>query len=172
MSEPILDPQFWQDRLHIAIDREQVHHAIYDAPLELWHNVARKHTEILARHIQPTDSIFDAGCGWGRLLSMLPSTWTGNYIGMDLSPDFIRIARRAHDGKVFIIGKLHDSYDIVSALTVNRCAKFDWAVCVSIRQMVRDNTGLWPVIEANLRSIAKRILILEYDLEHEGEVLE
>jgi hypothetical protein len=48
---------------------------------------------------------------------------------------------------------------------VKGVTKFDWAVCCSIKPMVVRNAGeeLWYEIEANIRRVARKILLLGYD---------
>src|SRR5688572_5696278 len=91
MTQPILDPQYWKERLEQA-QRGHLHHAVFRCPLDRWQRIEARHSEILARLIGPTDSVLDAGCGYGRLLDLLPATWRGGYLGVDLSPDLIRLA--------------------------------------------------------------------------------
>lgn len=164
MSKPILDPKFWRSRLKTA-PRESPHHAIYLCHNELWDRIEQKHREVLAATIKPRDSVFDAGCGWGRLLSLLPGDWDGDYLGVDLSPDFISIAQKRYPARKFIIGDLR-------RLSSVGPLRYDWAVLISVRPMVRGNLGdaVWIGMEDQIRSVANRILFLEYDPDDEGSV--
>lgn len=174
MTEPILEPDYWRKRLADARER---HHAVFCCPLGTWQAIEAKHREILTRHIKPCDSVLDAGCAWGRLLDLLPDHWkgTGGYLGVDLSPDFIALARKEHPDYVFRISdlraidnRLDDNDTSPNAL----CLKFDWAVLISIRPMVKRNLGdeVWAAMETELRRVAKRLLLLEYDPASEGSV--
>ncbi len=175
MSEiqPIFDPNYWSDRLAKAKLR---HEAVFKCPLEQWQAIEAKHREILAGHIRPHDSILDAGCGWGRLLGLLPDDWEGMYLGVDLSPDFVALARKCwHDyphreRALFYVGDLRD----LSTVIEPGGGRLPWAVCVSVRPMVRRNLGeaAWQEMEAQLRRVVSRILFLEYDPNDTGEVVE
>ena len=164
MTEPILDPNYWRKRLKHAKER---HRAIFRCSLERWHRIEEKHRKILANRIKDTDKILDAGCGWGRLLDLMPRYWHGDYLGIDISPDFVRLAEKNHPGRSFLIGDLRN---VKEAQPVK--IKFDWAILISIKQMVINNLGVdaWDEIEVGLRRMAHGMLILEYDENSEGSV--
>ena len=165
MTEKIFMESYWRNRLDAA---QQEHHAIYLCPAEEWRRIEDRHREIIKGFISDTDSVLDAGCGWGRLLTLMPPTWKGPYLGVDLSPDFIREAKRKNPSRSsqFEIGDLRRVSSIARV-------RYDWAVLISIKQMVKRNegSGAWNRIENELRSVVDRILILEYDETDTGEVL-
>lgn len=164
MTEPILCPNYWKRRLQSA-PPGQPHHAVFRCPLERWQRIEAAHRRLLARHVGPSDSVLDAGCGWGRLLDLMPPGWSGDYLGVDLSPDFIDLAKILHRGRHFAVGDLRD-------LSAFEGRAFDWAVLVSVRPMVRRNLGdgAWAQMEREVRRLARRVLYLEYDPEDEGDV--
>lgn len=164
MSKPIFDPNYWRLR---AIGAAQPHHAVFVCDTERWLRIARKHTELLLQHVGDHTSILDAGCGYGRLLSMMPVTWQGPYVGVDISPHFISMARSTyatHFSARFVFADLRE---------IDLQERFDLAVCISLRPMVVREAGQaeWDKIEAAIRRHASRILYLEYD-EHDGGSLE
>jgi hypothetical protein len=167
VTEPINDPAYWRVRLAKA---DPLHHAVFKCPTERWRAIEAKHREILARLIAPGDSVLDAGCAWGRLLNLLPSEWYGYYLGVDLSPDFVAKAREDHPHRDFRVLDLRDLVGVEPA--GDSGGKFEWAVMVSIRPMVRRNLGdeAWEAMERELRRVAKRLLYLEYDPDSEGSV--
>lgn len=167
MPEPIFEPDFWSRRLRVAISREQIHHAVYICDPDTWRRIAERHRRLLAGHIAPTDDVLDVGCGWGRLLSLLPYEWRGHYTGVDLSPDFIRVAREAYPELEFVLG------DIRNVFEGARTPRWDWAVLVSIRDMITDNLGAehWNAIREVLLTRCDKLLILEYTENDEGVVL-
>lgn len=162
-KEQILSPNYWRQRLDEAPPRER-HHAIFRCPLQLWQEIEVKHKEILARHIKPTDSILDVGCGWGRLLTLLPSAWKGNYMGVDISEDFIGLARVEHPGRSFLRGNIIFSEGLLQTA--------DWAILVSFRPMIKRHLGdvYWERVEQAVRSNARKLLYLEYDVNDPGSV--
>lgn len=166
--EPILEPAYWARRLREAKSRE-LHHAIFKCPLEQWMNIANKHREILKKHIGIYDSILDVGCGWGRLLDLTPVPWYGAYLGIDLSPDFIEMARDKDPSRIFMVGDVRTA---PLAAPTPFPFIYDWAVMISIRPMIKRNLGedSWDEIETNVRCYAKRLLYLEYDEMDEGSV--
>lgn len=182
--EDISNPAYWRQRLAQAqARRDTLHTAVFRCPLDRWKAIEAKHRQILARLIGPDDSVLDAGCGWGRLLDLMPDNWQGVYVGVDLSPDFIMLAlkeislpplpsqRRKVGG--FVVGDLTTD-ETVKALSAYPAAgrKFDWAVMISIRPMVKRNQGeeVWGRFEANVLKLANRLLYLEYDPDCEGFV--
>lgn len=160
MPEMIGDIRYWKQRLEQA---SELHHAIFRCPLETWRRIEAKHREILARVIQPRDSIFDAGCGWGRLLELMPATWDGRYLGVDLSPDFVHMAQLAYPTREFVVGDLRE-------LAIPD--RFDWALLISMRPMVKRNLGddVWAAMERQVRRVATKLLYLEYDHDADGSV--
>lgn len=161
MSEPINDVSYWARRLREA---KHQHEAIFRCPLDRWQRIETRHREILAATIKDTDSVFDAGCGWGRLLTLLPATWYGGYLGVDLSPDFIRLARAEHRPRQFAVGDLRN--------LDSRLCGYDWAILISMKHMVIRNLGQeeWDKMELALRRVAKRLLFLEYSEDDKGSI--
>jgi hypothetical protein len=161
--EPIFEPWYWANRLRTA---QWENSAIFITTPDKWEAIENRHRDILDRLVQPNDSIFDAGCGWGRLLTMLPENWHGDYMGVDISPDFIQRAKHDHPNKAFMVGDLRNiPTDVLKG-------EFDWAIMISIRPMVCDNKGeeVWAGIEANLRQVAKKLLYLEYRSDDKGSI--
>lgn len=164
MTKPIADPGFWRERLARAERLGERHRAAFECSAEQWRRIEAAHRRILARHVRPADSILDAGCGWGRLLSLLPGDWAGRYLGVDLSPDFLELARQEHSGHTFIHADLRD----LSA--IHGC--YTYAVLVSVRPMVKRELGEkeWERMEAELRRVARNLMYLEYDPDCKGFV--
>lgn len=173
--EPILEPSYWQRRLEQAQAAGQLHLSIFRCPLERWLRIEARHREVLARLIGPADSVLDAGCGYGRLLDLLPEGFGDNlhnsYLGVDLSPDLIEVALRTRG----ISRRRHFQVaDLRQLPPESDRWRFDWAILISVRPMVRRNCGeeVWQQMESELKRVAKRLLFLEYDDMDEGEVIE
>lgn len=165
MPEPILDPIYWKKRLKSVPD-DSLHHAIFKCPTSVWEAIEVKHTKILNELVRPTHSILDIGCGYGRLLRMMRDSWAGGYLGIDLSPDFIEMARIDHPKRVFVVA------DLTKDMAQFSRYEFDWAVMISIRPMIKRNLGdiVWAGIERDVRKIARRLLYLEYDVNDPGSI--
>ncbi len=173
MAEDILNPLYWSERLKAA-QKTSLHHAIFKCSDAQWLRIGQRHKEILASTIRETENVLDCGCAWGRLLTMLPSSWKGWYVGVDISPDFIAMARGMwrhyphHNRALFYqadLLRLHEAIDVTNV-------QLDWAVLISIRPMVRRNLSedVWQRMEAQVRVAAKRLLFLEYDPDSEGSI--
>lgn len=160
MPEPISDEEYWANRLKASWDTE-LHHSVFKCSIEKWRKIEDAHRVLLADTIGMEESVLDAGCGYGRLLSLLPRKWKGDYLGVDLSPAFIEFASKRYPKSEFVVGDLRN----LPAEATRK--KFDWAVVISIRPMVIRNLGReeWDKMESQLLSVASRILVLEYDTE-------
>lgn len=162
--EPILDPAYWRERLESATSQNDLHLSVFRCPLERWKAIEAKHQSILFTKILETDSILDCGCGYGRLLELMPYDWNGPYLGVDISPDFVDLARKRWPNKLFNVASLLDLSGFHGG--------WEWAVLISIRPMIRRNLGVevWNEMELQIRMKAKRLLYLEYDPDDEGSV--
>lgn len=155
MSEklPIFDPMFWKQRL--ALSDGEPHRAIRYCSIDqraIYDDLARK---IIAGFIRKNDAILDVGCACGLLLDIMPKSWVGDYVGIDLSPDFISIARSNYPHRTFV------EHDIRSIPMIGN-KDFDWAIAFDLKKMVLKNSPAdWPLIEKELNRVADRILILE-----------
>lgn len=168
MTEPINDPSYWRRRLEKAkADPSTIHRAIFQCPLETWQAIECKHREILSRLTRANDSILDAGCGWGRLLSLMPRSWQGQYLGVDISHDFIEMAWLDHPDRNFYRCNMTRLPRFIQP------KQFDWAIMISIKHMVKRNLGdeTWEQMESELRRVSKRLLFLEYDVNDQGTVI-
>ena len=155
----IFDPNYWEERRK---EIQYPHQAIFRCTLPHWRDIEKTHKKILSQTIGAIDSILDVGCAWGRLLELLPKTWKGRYLGIDLCPGFISMAQGRHPSREFIAGDIR-SLDFPDV--------FDWAVLISIKQMVLGNEGeeAWEKIRQKLQSKADKILYLEYSVENKFE---
>lgn len=166
VKEPVCDPAYWAGRLETAGQR---HHAIFKCPLDRWQRIEARHRVILSLHVKENDSVMDAGCGYGRLLTLLPPTWRGRYWGVDVSPDFVALADKTYPDREFTVADLTHRYKPGRLPPV---PEFDWCVLISIRPMLLRNCGVdkWERFRANCKAFAKKLLYLEYDEEDAGTV--
>lgn len=161
--DQIADPKYWKQRMdHAAPDN--FHHSIFLVDKSTWQRIEDKHREILKTVLTPWSSVLDAGCGYGRLLTLMPQTWEGKYLGVDLSPDFVDLAKRNHRLHNFVVGDLRH-------LPVAD-VKFDFGVLISIRPMIKRHLGEeeWAKAEAELRRVCRQLLYLEYDVNDNGSL--
>jgi hypothetical protein len=177
MSEgplPITDPAYWRGRLERSMKKTEPpfywdHTAIYVCDPSRWKAIEERHRGLLAQTIGRLDGVLDAGCAWGRLLTLMPHWWAGPYLGVDLTPEFLTLARGRHPRRNFLC------HDLLKPWPVDYIwgKPFDWAVLISIKQMVEDNLGgeAWETMRINLKLAARKLLILEYDPEDVGSVL-
>lgn len=154
--EPVGDPLYWRERLDKAKRLGSLHHAVFLCPEERWTRIEDKHREILAKVLKPDTSVLDCGCGYGRLLTLMPDWWRGAYLGVDVSPDFVQLAMETFPGREFLCADLLQGGDF---------GEWDLAVLISVRPMVKRNLGekVWETMEGVVRGAAKRVLCLEYD---------
>lgn len=164
MTEPILEPGYWSERMVMARGRGKLFHAVYEADPDYWAAIEKKHREIIAKYITPGSSILDVGCGWGRLLTLMPPDWYGNYLGIDLCPDFLAEAVKNYPNRLFVLG---DAAKVLPKLNGSRC---HWAILVSVRAMIQRNLGMeyWCQFHRAVAGACYNILYLEYDPNDEG----
>lgn len=166
MTKPVNTPEFWQRRfVDYMGDPRRVLWTGTDAQ---WDQMEQDHKEILAKEIKPDDKLLDAGCGYGRLLDLLPSSFRGGYTGVDISPKMIAEAKRLHPGHDFRVCDLSN----LPVFTWTRryvdgrphdAPIFDVAVCIMLRHMLTAHVSpaYWDIVEGQLKQVAKRLLILE-----------
>lgn len=177
MTEPVHDPSYWLGRLKKAQEVGVLHHAIFRCPSDLWERIAAKHREILSTLVRDQASVLDCGCGWGRLLDLLPRTWCGEYLGIDLSPAFIELAKKYYADQSPLTSPFRKINWAVDDLRnvgeyVRVDMTYDWAVLISMRPMIVRNQGqtMWAEVEEAIRRVSKRVLYLEYDPSSDGVV--
>lgn len=163
MPKPIDKLSFWKERIDGAKKEGVMHYSVY-----LKHTMADidvRHREIVRKLgiNKPGIKVLDAGCGYGRTCGWFH---TNDYVGVDFSPDFVEEARRQYPAYTFA------QVDVLSELPFEH-GQFDWAICVSIKQMVEGNMGkeAWEVMMKNLKKVVKNVLILEYTSPEIYEVL-
>jgi ubiquinone/menaquinone biosynthesis C-methylase UbiE len=160
----IYNPDFWRERIQQA-PVNAFHHSVFVCPTDRWNRIEDKHRQILRREVKPNYTILDAGCGWGRLLDLMPPFWTGGYLGVDISPDFINLARIQYKNRRFVLGNL-------SKLDILSNGEMDLGILISIRPMIKRNMGdeEWGRVETELKRVCKKLLYLEYDETDEGSL--
>lgn len=151
------EPGFWKERIDWAV---KDFFTVYVTTDEDWNYIRKVHKELMDTHIPKESKVLDAGCGYGR--------WSenfDNYTGIDISPDFIDMAKSKYPDKTFLVADL-------SKLPFKK-QEFDWAFCVSIKAMVIGNLGeaVWEKYLRQLKKVAKNVLILEYSKPWEYEIL-
>lgn len=161
--EDVINPEYWS----VRNTTEKGHRRIYKCDPAYWEKVENVHREILKEEVKQDDSILDIGCGWGRLLTLLPEGWEGAYLGIDLCREFVQEARRNNPGRPFIVG---DAIDVMTSYTY----VYDVAVLISIIPMLVRNVGTdyADKLLESVRRRAKKVLLLEYDPNDFGTYLE
>jgi ubiquinone/menaquinone biosynthesis C-methylase UbiE len=157
MSKPVNQIDFWKKRIDEA-KKSKEHFSVYITNEEHWKFINETHKELLLEHC--SGKILDAGCGYGRW-----STLFSDYTGIDFSPDFINEAKEKFPNKNFLVADMKD--------LPFKDNEFDWAFCVSIKRMIQDNLGSseWELMQKELKRVAKKVLILEYENPEPFEVL-
>lgn len=174
-QEQMFSPEYWADRLRRAQDRGELDKAVFEVGADIWSRICTAHRGVLAHLIAPDDSILDAACGWGRLLTLMPKEWDGGYLGVDIAPAFIELARVNYPDRYFMVGDLRYSFmDWIPGGLQSIYPKYDWGIIGGTRPMIRNNAGpeTWERIESNLRRWCRRLLFLEYDEANPYEVKE
>ena len=155
-NKPVCDPSFWRKRiLWAAATGRGTHTAIYDIDKTVWDRIQIATATSLDGYLRPRDTVLDAGCGYGELVSCLPCPV--QYTGVDCSTDLIDLSLLLHPKSSFIVADLRQLPFPDQA--------FRWSICRSMRKMVVDNLGAeeWGRIEKELLRVSRNVLILEYE---------
>ena len=163
MNKPIFDPAFWKQRIEEA---KIEHHIVFKCTMQRWKEIEEGHRTIIWNHINQSDSILDLGCGYGRLLGLMPSGWVRDYAGFDVSPDLIEMAEDSYPDEVFFEGDFLDIADIIGEI-------FDWGIMISIKGMIIREMGqeAWDVREKEMLKVCQRSILVEYTPD-EYEIIE
>lgn len=169
LPENVTDPEWWAARVRAC--GGDLQRAQFDGNAEAFaahHN--RQMNELRRAGIKPTDSVLDAGCGYGRLLTMMPPEWDGYYCGVDSCREFIQIAQVLWSGRLFFRSDLTIVYDELGfngyfyhGQGLKYLDKFDVAVCVWVRSMLvsRELGETWGKIETELHRVARRVVVID-----------
>lgn len=155
MKKPIQEQSFWDKRIQEAINANQLRLSVFRTSEDKWRDINIDHKRILERNLSSGDVVLDAGCAYGRLSEFMPQDV--DYIGVDQCQQFIQMAKDLYPSGNFHTGDLCDL-----GFSDNQ---FDWAVCVSVMDMVIENSGMekWREIQAELLRVSRNgILSLEY----------
>lgn len=155
MSKPIMEESFWRERLRQAKEFGELHRSVFHVTQAGWDEICERHRSELAS-TPPNASILDVGCGYGGLLDLLPATWRGEYVGVDISPDLIAEARRLHPDRKFVWHDMRWRWRLRT--------HYDIAIMRSMRQMIRGNMGeeVWEKIQKNIEAASTSQIYLEY----------
>lgn len=162
MPLPVDTLEFWDKRIKDAHARGHKFWSVYITREGDWLNITNEHRRVLDQEITPGDRILDAGCGYGRWAEYFNPH---KYMGVDFSPEFIRIAKMENPKHRFVVSKLESM--------PFKDKEFDVAFCISIREMIINNLGqkAWDLMEEELKRVSKKVLILEYTDPEKYEVL-
>lgn len=165
MTERTADINYWKQRIKYASTND-LHKSVFHCPLETWQAIEAKHRDILSHHTRVYTNILDCGCGYGRILNLMPKSWEGDYLGIDFSPDFINLCHKNHPTFAFLKANLTALPEWI------RRNHFNLAIVSSIRPMVLRNSGqeCWSIMEEQIRLLVPNILYLEYDPLDEGSL--
>jgi len=151
MKKPVMTPEFWKQRLEIS---NELRYSVYNCPEMDWQRINQHHYHMLRKHIDvKNDKVLEAGCAYGRWSPLFV-----NYTGIDISPDFISLAKENYPlhAENFICGDLKKiPYENNS---------FDWCFTISTKEMIirEISQEAWNHIQSELKRVAKKVLILEY----------
>ena len=152
----VTNPDYWRDRMYGAFASGERHRLMFNGSKDAFD--AREATQREAiKVIGARQSVIDVGCGYGRLLELLRlQGWQGRYVGYDVSPDLVEIARRWWPDHQFYVR------DIVK--NPPPCSiRSHWAVAMWVRTMLIDNQmpETWEWIERWMRTVADNLLVVD-----------
>ena len=162
MEKDITSTEYWKWRLEQATMEGHLQWSVYLTNDISWGQIEKIHLGIIKHLIVDDDYVLDAGCGYGRMASAFDSE---KYVGVDFSEAFIKKARESHPHYSFIIANLKE--------LPFKDKVFDWSFCISIKGMIRANSGEteWQKMLNELKRVSKRVLILEYTNPEDYKIL-
>ncbi len=169
MLEPITNPAYWSERLRAAQSKNELWKSVYEITPGKWKAIEDEHREIISQYVKPTTTIFDPGCGYGRLITLLPEKWDAAYLGVDFCEDFVRVGRT-----LFAPNKPQRQFITADlSQTFSPHEKYDLAISISFRGMIRRLLGndAWKPIQASIEAFSVHQLYLEYDLNEAAEYI-
>jgi len=168
MAEDIFNPDSWKNRIDTR--GGDIHKSMYVGSTGQFEEIHNKHKNLMEYYqIKPHESIIDVGCGYGRLLTMLPKDWVGDYLGIDLSLDMLKLAKENYPNRTFWECNLLNEDETKEILirarkhfNFKRKQKFSMAVCLWVKEMVIRNKGekAWDIMLKNIMILAEDIIIV------------
>ena len=158
-SKPVNTSEFWKQRIDDSKMTGDIRHSVFRAPEQEWQRVCEDHKKIIETFVPQNADVLDAGCAYGRGIDLLPKDWSGRYVGIDQSQDFINLAESKYPDYEFYCENL-------KSLPFED-SEFDVAICTSVMIMVVQNLGWfeWEKIQNELLRVCKTgILCLEYGI--------
>lgn len=149
-----MTPEYWYERIVQA--KGDLHRMMFDGPRSEIEAIDRKQQIVLWNEIKENDTVLDAGCGYGRILGLMPSHWKGGYVGVDISHHFLRIAEALFPTRQFL------RWDLRHLSELYKEKLFDVAIVSGLKGMITQHVGpiVWEDIYAQLQRAAKRVLLL------------
>ncbi len=157
-KEPVCDPAYWRERLGKC--GGELHRAIFNGSIDQFDPFNKEHQRILRKDLRPEDRVLDVGCGYGRLLGLMPGHWQGEYRGIDISDEMLTIARMSYTS---LYPRCQFFWHDVRYSTPT-VMHFDVALVSSVRPMVIRHMGqeVWDQMERNIRAVSDRIIYMGY----------
>lgn len=138
-------PKFWKDRL----DRlKNPLDALQEGGVN-WELVAEKQKEIFKKYI--SGKVLDAGCGIGRTIPLMPEGV--DYTGIDISPDFIKIAKKEYLTHKLMVGDARK--------TKFKDKEFDWAILSGMGGYPENPpSDFWNQVSGEMRRVSSHLIVL------------
>lgn len=164
---PVEAVEFWRERVFRTIATGgMLHQIILDDNYDLWCKIQSDTGGVLLKIYQPGMRVLDAGCGYGAMISCFQEAATflkqevmdylppSNYLGVDISPDLIELARYRYSAYGFIVADLRNL----------EARQFNLAITRAVAGMIETNRGrkCWEEMRVSIAKVADRLLVIDY----------
>lgn len=150
-------PGFWAARINSQRKENlPLHQIIYRTSGHDWGKIQNSTRKILQRHMKDHQKILDVGCGIGSVYEALPSK-NIDYLGIDLSPELIEVARKSYPEGEFKVG------DILVETQNYSDKYFEVVVLRNVESAIRYlGEGVLANLKKELLRISNNLIIQEY----------
>lgn len=176
--KPVESPDFWRERIYRQYATGgMLHQCIYENSYDVWNYLQGETAGHLRRVLREmnhpsTPRVLDAGCGYGAMLCCFQESGIPvDYVGVDISPDLIRLAelRYCRGDPARWTGEFLVA-DLKKLPFMDK--QFDLCVARSVEGMIQENIGkeAWKAMRGEMHRVAEKVVLINYPVKVGDEI--